>query len=97
MPKPKIHGIALDIKDVPWATVQMWAPDAAYKNGTYYFYFPAKDKEDIFRLGAATSKSPAGPLKVQPEAIKGSFSIDPSVLEDSDGKYYIYFGDLWGG
>src|SRR5690606_28478740 len=36
------HGVALDIKDVPWASRQMWAPDAAHKNGTYYFYFPAK-------------------------------------------------------
>src|SRR5690242_7596291 len=26
------HGVALDIKDVPWAGRQMWAPDAAFKN-----------------------------------------------------------------
>src|SRR5690349_16805067 len=26
------HGVALDIKDVPWAGRQMWAPDAAYAN-----------------------------------------------------------------
>ncbi|MCK9826173.1 hypothetical protein NOCD_22035, partial [Nocardioides cavernae] len=32
----KINGVALDVKDVPWASQQMWAPDAAYKNGTYY-------------------------------------------------------------
>src|SRR5690349_9790929 len=29
-------GIALDIKDVAWAGRQMWAPDAAFKNGKYY-------------------------------------------------------------
>lgn len=29
------YGVALDIKDVPWAGRQMWAPDAAYKNGKY--------------------------------------------------------------
>ena len=23
------HGVALDIKNVPWAGRQMWAPDAA--------------------------------------------------------------------
>ena len=91
------HGVALDIKDVPWASTQMWAPDAAYKNGTYYFYFPAKDKEGIFRIGVATSKSPAGPFKAQPEAIKGSFSIDPAVLVDDDNSAYMYFGGLWGG
>ena len=25
----KINGVALDVKDVPWASQQMWAPDAA--------------------------------------------------------------------
>ena len=25
------NGIALHVKDVPWAKKQMWAPDAAYK------------------------------------------------------------------
>ena len=42
------HGIALDIKDVPWAVRQLWAPDAAKKNDKYYLYFPAKDKSDVF-------------------------------------------------
>jgi len=91
------HGVALDVKDVPWAGRQMWAPDAAYKDGTYYFYFPLKDKHDVFRIGVATSSSPAGPFKAQPEPIKGSFSIDPAVFEDDDGKFYMYFGGLWGG
>jgi GH43 family beta-xylosidase len=91
------HGVALDIKDVPWAGRQMWAPDAAEKDGKYYLYFPAKDKQDIFRIGAAVSDNPAGPFKAQPEPIKGSFSIDPAVFKDSDGKYYMYFGGIWGG
>jgi hypothetical protein len=95
--KVTLHGVALDIKDVPWAGRQMWAPDAAYKNGTYYLYFPVKDKSDIFRIGVATSKSPTGPFKAQPEPIKGSFSIDPAVFRDDDGAHYMYFGGIWGG
>jgi hypothetical protein len=91
------HGVALDIKDVPWAGRQMWAPDAAFKNGKYYFYFPAKDKEDIFRIGVATGTSPAGPFKAEPNYIKGSYSIDPTVFTDTDGKSYLYFGGIWGG
>jgi hypothetical protein len=91
------NGIALDIKDVPWAGRQMWAPDAAFKDGTYYLYFPVKDKTDIFRMGVATSKSPVGPFKAEKEPIKGSYSIDPSVFKDSDGSYYMYFGGIWGG
>ena len=47
------HGVALHIKDVPWAGRQMWDTDAAFKGGKYYLYFPAKDKTDIFRIGVA--------------------------------------------
>ncbi|MBK7870294.1 MAG: glycoside hydrolase family 43 protein [Saprospiraceae bacterium] len=95
--KVKDHGVALDIKDVPWAGRQMWAPDAAYHNGTYYLYFPVKDKQDIFRIGVATSNKPQGPFKAEPEPMKGSYSIDPSVFKDTDGTYYMYFGGIWGG
>lgn len=91
------HGEALHMKDVPWVSKQMWAPDAAYKNGTYYLYFPARDKDGIFRIGVATSKNPAGPFKAEPNYIPGSFSIDPAVFIDDDGKSYMYFGGLWGG
>jgi hypothetical protein len=93
----KDHGLALHMKDIPWVSRQMWAPDAAFKNGTYYLYFPAKDKQGVFRIGVATSKNPAGPFKAQPEPIKGSFSIDPAVFIDDDGKAYMYFGGIWGG
>jgi hypothetical protein len=91
------HGVALDIKDVPWAGRQMWAPDAAEKNGRYYLYFPVKDKQDAFRIGVAVGTNPAGPFKAQPEPIKGSHSIDPAVFKDNDGRYYMYFGGIWGG
>lgn len=95
--KVKDHGVALDIKDVPWAGRQMWAPDAAYKNGVYYLYFPVKDKKDVFRIGVATSKKPEGPFKAEAEPIQGSYSIDPCVFQDSDGSFYMYFGGIWGG
>lgn len=91
------HGLALHVKDVPWAEKQMWAPDAAEKDGTYYLFFPAKDHDGIFRIGVATSSSPIGPFIAQPNAIKGSFSIDPAVFKDDDGTYYMYFGGIWGG
>ena len=91
------HGVALDIKDVPWAGRQMWAPDAAEKGGRYYLYFPVKDKEDVFRIGVAVGSAPQGPFKAQPQPIKGTFSIDPCVFKDTDGRYYMYFGGIWGG
>jgi hypothetical protein len=91
------HGVVLDIKDVLWAGRQMWDTDVAYRNGNYFLYFPAKDKTDIFRIGVAVSEKPEGPFVPQPHPIIGSYSIDPAVFKDSDGKYYIYFGGLWGG
>lgn len=91
------HGVALHVKDVAWANKQMWAPDANEKDGTYYLFFPAKDHDGIFRIGVATSDSPVGPFIPKPEPIKGSFSIDPAVFKDEDGKYYMYFGGIWGG
>ncbi|PWH17059.1 MAG: alpha-N-arabinofuranosidase [Anaerolineae bacterium] len=94
---PVDHGEVLNVKDVPWASKQMWAPDAAFKNGTYYLYFPARDKQHIFRIGVATSKSPAGPFTPESSYIEGSFSIDPCVFIDDDGQAYIIFGGLMGG
>ena len=91
------HGVALDIKDVPWAGRQMWDTDATCKNGKYYLYFPAKDRTDIFRIGVAISEKPEGPFVPQPHPIIGSYSIDPAVFEDEDGKHYMYFGGIWGG
>ncbi len=91
------NGLALHVKDVPWADKQLWAPDATEKDGTYYLFFPAKAHDGIFRIGVATSTSPTGPFIAQPEAIKGSFSIDPAVFKDDDGHYYMYFGGIWGG
>jgi hypothetical protein len=91
------HGVALDLDQVSWAGRQFWAPDAARKGDTTYFFFPAKDHKDIFRIGVATGKDPGGPFTPQPEPIEGSYSIDPAVFEDTDGAFYMYFGGIWGG
>jgi hypothetical protein len=91
------HGVALKLEDVAWASKMLWAPDAAESNGTYYLYFPAKDKEGVFRIGVASSSKPEGPFKAEKEYMKGSFSIDPCVFKDKDGSYYLYFGGIWGG
>ena len=47
---PADLGEILNVKDVPWAEKQMWAPDAAFKNGTYYLISPP-------RTGKASSAS----------------------------------------
>ena len=91
------HGVALKLEDVAWASKMLWAPDAAESKGNYYLYFPAKDKEGVFRIGVASSSKPEGPFKAEKDYMKGSFSIDPCVFKDKDGTYYLYFGGIWGG
>ena len=92
-----VHPVAIDVKQIPWASKQTWAPDAAYRNGTYYLYMPARDRQGVFRIGVATSPSPTGPFRAEPQPIRGSYSIDPAVFTDDDGQSYMYFGGIWGG
>ncbi|WP_420010149.1 glycoside hydrolase family 43 protein [Xanthomonas sacchari] len=90
-------GVALHVRDVPWASRQMWAPDAAHRDGRYYLYFPAKDAQELFRIGVAVADRPEGPFAAAPEPIAGTYSIDPAVFEDDDGAHYLCFGGIWGG
>ena len=66
------------------------------RDGKYYLYFPARDKEGNFRLGVAESDSPVGPFTPDDNYIPGSYSIDPAVMVEGD-EAYIYYGGLWGG
>jgi hypothetical protein len=91
------HGVVLKAEDIPWVSKQLWAPDAATKDGKYYLYFPARDKDGIFRIGVAVGLKPEGPFVPDPDYIPGSYSIDPAVFVDDDGAAYMYFGGLWGG
>lgn len=93
----RVHPTAFTLEDVAWADRQLWAPDVAVRDGRYFFYFPAKDPQGVFRIGVATGERPEGPFQPQPEPIPGSFSIDPNVFTDEDGTAYLYFGGGDGG
>ncbi len=90
-------GVALHVRDVPWAARQMWAPDCAEHAGRYYLYFPAKRADGVFQIGVAVGDSPEGPFVPEATPIEGSYSIDPAVFADDSGTYYLYFGGIWGG
>lgn len=94
---PRDCGCVLKLEDVKWASKQLWAPDCVEKDGKYYFVFPARDKEGFFRIGIAIGDKPEGPFKPEDDYIKGSYSIDPCMFPDTDGKYYLTFGGIWGG
>ena len=92
------HGEILSSDQVPWGRKEggfMWAPDCAYRNGTYYFYFPhpsETDWNDSWKIGVATSDKPAEGFKVQGYIEGMDPMIDPCVFVDDDGQVYIYNG-----
>lgn len=98
------HGQILEAANVPWAQPLadggkfMWAPDCAYKDGKYYFYFPHPDKDpwnSNWKIGIAVSDKPASDFVVLNTPLKGlpeSGYIDPCVFIDDDGQAYFYYG-----
>ncbi len=88
------HGVIVSQYNVPWVDstmFNMWAPDCMYRNGKYYFYFPAgaKDKSKRGGIGVAVADKPYGPFKPEPEPIVGIGGIDPNIFMDRDGQAYI--------
>lgn len=94
----KDHGEILNSSQVPWGRKDggfMWAPDCVYKNGTYYFYFPHPSGDEwntTWKIGVATSKSPASGFEVKGYIPNLEPMIDPCVFVDDDGKAYLYYG-----
>ncbi|MDR1505262.1 MAG: family 43 glycosylhydrolase [Prevotella sp.] len=95
------HGEILRSSQVPWGRPEggfMWAPDCAYKDGTYYFYFPhpsGSEWNKTWKVGIATSNKPASDFKVQGYLDLGEDNfamIDPCVFTDDDGQVYFYYG-----
>ena len=98
------HGQILEAGDVPWGNplagnaTFMWAPDCAYKNGNYYFYFPHPDKDpwnSNWKIGIAVSDKPASDFVILEHPLIGlpeSGEIDPCVFTDDDEQVYFYYG-----
>lgn len=94
------HGVIVSQNKVPWVdstSYSMWAPDRVWRNGKYYFYFPANtnvvgpDGKKGFGIGVAIADKPEGPYVPQTEPIKGVNGIDPNVFIDKDGQAYLYW------
>lgn len=92
------HGVIVSQNKVKWAdstAYSMWAPDCLFRNGKYYFYFPApaKDKSlgNGFAIGVAIADKPYGPFIPSSEPIKDVHGIDPNVFVDKSGQAYLYW------
>jgi len=95
------HGVVVSQTNVAWVNPNygMWAPDCVFKNGKYYFYFPANSKDTstrrqgVQRVGVAVADRPFGPYVAGTNYIPNiPPSIDPGVLIDpKDGSAYLYY------
>ena len=90
------YGIIVSQDSVPWVNPKsyaLWAPDCIYRNGKYYFYFPAPAKDGTFgrgfSIGVAVSYKPYGPFIPESEPVKNVHGIDPNVIIDKDGQAYL--------
>jgi beta-xylosidase len=92
-------GSFLSVAVFKWARAdaKAWAPEAAYRNGRYFYYAPVGGD----KIGVAVSNQPEGPfvdarvdalIDKARDANAGDEPIDPCVLVDGDGKAYLVFG-----
>jgi beta-xylosidase len=92
-------GVPLDVTVFKWARpdAKAWAPEAAFRDGRYYFYAPVGGD----KIGVAVSDRPDGGfvdartdalVDKARDANAGDEPIDPAVFVDKDGQAYLYFG-----
>ena len=96
----KDHGVALSVDNLQWGKKEAWAPDCAYYNGKYYFYYPVA--QDY--IGVAVSDKPYGPFidplgkplitRQTPGVVNHRDLIDPTIFIDDDNTPYLIFGQL---
>jgi len=95
------HGMIVSQETAPWVkdeSYTMWAPDCMFRNGKYYFYFPAVTKDSTIgfgtMVGVAIADKPYGPFVPEATPIQGVYGIDPCTLIDTDGQAYIYWAGM---
>jgi arabinan endo-1,5-alpha-L-arabinosidase len=94
----------------PWTTAytggsrNLWAPDISYRNGQYYLYYSAStfgsNRSAIFLAtsptGASGSWTNRG-LVIESSASNNYNAIDPNLIVDDAGRWWLNFGSFWSG
>ena len=83
---------------------QLWAPDLSYRNGQYYMYYAASSfgssHSAIFlatsTTGASGSWTNQG-LVIETTTSSNYNAIDPNLIVDSAGQWWLSLGSFWTG
>jgi beta-xylosidase len=99
------HPVPLKVTDFTWATSDAWASQVIERNGKFYWYVTVSHGSINGKaIGVGISDSPTGPFK---DALGKALvtndmttqtkidwdDIDPTVLIDTDGQAYIFWGN----
>lgn len=87
----------------------LWAPDLSFHDGLYYLYYSVSSfgsQRSVIGLAVNKAIDPSDPdyqwidrgMVVESHVGRCDYNaIDPALLVDQDGKWYLFFGSFWSG